>query len=60
MSGNVWEWQSDCYNGDCAKRVLRGGSWSSIPQNVRAAFRSNDVPTIRYGSSGFRLARTLP
>jgi Sulfatase-modifying factor enzyme 1 len=60
MSGNVWEWMSDCYNGDCAQRVLRGGSWNFKPQNVRAAYRLRDEPAIRYSNLGFRIARTLP
>ena len=60
MSGNVWQWMSDCYDGDCGTRVLRGGSWSSSPQNDRTAFRGRSDPTLRGISYGFRLARTLP
>ncbi|MBL7976868.1 MAG: SUMF1/EgtB/PvdO family nonheme iron enzyme [Bacteroidetes Order II. Incertae sedis bacterium] len=40
-------------------RVLRGGSWSNIPQNLRAANRYFSFPTNRHVSVGFRLAKTL-
>ena len=74
MHGNVWEWVEDCWNdsyqgaptggegwtrGDCAQRVLRGGSWSSDPKVLRSANRNWITTTIRYISVGFRVARTL-
>jgi formylglycine-generating enzyme required for sulfatase activity len=74
MSGNVWEWVEDSYHdnyngaptdgsawqGDGAKRVLRGGSWGNTPQNTRAANRVGDGPAGRSSNDGFRLARMLP
>ena len=50
--------------GDCGKRVLRGGSWSNLPEFVRSAARSRADAAgrdIDYSSyAGFRVARTLP
>jgi formylglycine-generating enzyme required for sulfatase activity len=74
MHGNVYDWVEDCYHdsyagaptdgsawvsGDCSRRVLRGGSWSSNPQDLRAACRGRDSAVDRYISEGFRLGRTL-
>jgi formylglycine-generating enzyme required for sulfatase activity len=74
MHGNVWEWVEDCYHdsyqgaptdgsawtsGDCSRRVVRGGSWSSYPGFVRAAIRVRHSSDNRSSGQGFRLARTL-
>ena len=60
MSGNVWEWTENCWEGDCAKRVLRGGGWYSIPQEVRSVIRDWEAASKGSFLIGFRLARTLP
>jgi formylglycine-generating enzyme required for sulfatase activity len=76
MSGSVWEWTQDTYHanyngapndgsewqGDDAKRVLRGGSWLYPPDCARSAYRfgySSTLDTRHYGF-GFRVSRTLP
>jgi sulfatase modifying factor 1 len=73
VHGNVWEWCVDWYAADYYKaspledpkgpdsgtsRVLRGGSWGNWPDGARSAFRYRDDPADRFGSYGFRLART--
>lgn len=72
MHGNVGEWTEDCHKesydyaplngsavttGDCLYRVIRGGSWTNLPQDVRSAKRSKSSPSAR--SWGFRVARTI-
>ena len=74
VHGNVWELVQDCYNdsyagapadgrawtsGDCEKRVIRGGSWSSFPGGIRSAWRNWVEPGFMDGGIGFRVARTL-
>ena len=74
MLGNVWEWTEDCWNGnyaggpsdgsaweygDCAGRVLRGGSWDLDPRHLRSANRLWNFAGVRYDYLGFRVARTL-
>jgi formylglycine-generating enzyme required for sulfatase activity len=74
VHGNVWEWCADCWNGnyegapddgtlwttgDCAFRVLRGGSWYNFPWDLRAAYRIRDFAGFRGVIAGFRVARTL-
>jgi formylglycine-generating enzyme required for sulfatase activity len=43
-------------NGDeDESRLLRGGSWSSLPQNCRSAFRLRILPGSRHHFCGFRV-----
>jgi hypothetical protein len=60
MNGNVWEWMQDCHDGDCSRRMVSGGSWSSEAAIARAANRSRSETSNRSDSLGFRAARTLP
>ena len=74
MHGNVYEWVEDCWNdsyagapadgsawlrGDCDRRVMRGGSWLTLPSFLRAAYRFWFTSGFRLDSLGFRVARTL-
>jgi formylglycine-generating enzyme required for sulfatase activity len=72
--GNVSEWVEDCWhdtfqrapsdgsawvNPGCTSRVLRGASWASAPDQVRAAFRLTAAPATTNPRLGFRVARDL-
>jgi CRISPR-associated protein Cas7/Csd2 subtype I-C len=74
MAGNVWQWVQDCYHvgyagapddgsawteGDCNRRVLRGGSWGYSPQGLRSAIRFRNTAANRDSVIGFRVGRTL-
>lgn len=62
MSGNVWEWTSDCYSSNynsarsSSYRVYRGGSWNGIATYCRVAYRYVNSPGYRDYSIGLRLA----
>ncbi|MEX0644706.1 MAG: SUMF1/EgtB/PvdO family nonheme iron enzyme [Parvularculaceae bacterium] len=72
--GNAREWVEDCYvnnfaatptdgsaakSGDCARRVIRGGAWSSPPADMRAANRSRIDQAARPLYMGVRLAAEI-
>jgi formylglycine-generating enzyme required for sulfatase activity len=61
MSGNVWQWMENKYDNEHDGRALRGGSWLSLTDLLRASYRYDGFdPTGRNDYYGFRLARTLP
>jgi hypothetical protein len=60
MSGNVSEWMSDCWEGDCSQHLNRGGAWSNFTYFLEAACRTHAPSSSIMEHGGFRLARTLP
>ena len=57
MVGNVWEWTRSPYNS--ITFVLRGGSWGSSQNDVRASYRISHYPDFRHNDFGFRLVSPI-
>lgn len=58
MSGNVWEWTATESDGGNF-RVIRGGSWYTVPARARVANRDGDGPSSRGLLAGFRIVKDL-
>jgi formylglycine-generating enzyme required for sulfatase activity len=72
VNGNAEEWTEDCFNkrynedtptdgspwleGDCSRRMLRGGGWIGAALTQRSGYRSDGKVT---SSNSFRVVRTL-
>ena len=71
VTGNAREWVADCYvnnyvnapddgravtEGDCGKRVVRGGAWTNPPADLRVANRSRIDAGVRAQYMGMRVA----
>ncbi len=74
MAGNLSEWVADCwhasyrrapadgaawYNPGCRQRVVRGGGWSTSPEQTRAAWRMSQDSDVTSARIGFRLVRGI-
>ena len=72
MNGSIAEWVADCWNstykgapsdggawlqGDCRKRVLRGGSWRNDADELTTTSRLSYDADVRYPGNGLRVAR---
>ena len=75
LYGNVWEWVEDCWNisyagapadgsawlnGDCTRRVFRGGGYGDIPRFARSTLRNRSDSRDRKDDIGFRLVAERP
>ena len=73
MTGNVWEWVWDVYDGNYYKtspsdnpkgpesgpyRVMRGGAFYNLANYARVFTRQDSYPGFKQNSVGFRVART--
>jgi formylglycine-generating enzyme required for sulfatase activity len=54
--GSAWQ---EAAGGSCNQRVLRGGSWGHVPENLRSSVRFRYITGLRLNTIGFRLAQDI-
>jgi formylglycine-generating enzyme required for sulfatase activity len=54
--GSAW---LETNEGDCGRRVVRGGSWLDRPEGLRVSYRGGNSADLRDNYFGFRLAQDL-
>lgn len=74
VHGNAASWTADCWSrtlgglptngeasvaGDCSRRSVRGGAWTSNADDIRSAYREPGKAANRYYQVGFRLGLSL-
>ncbi len=59
MSGNVYQWCENLYNGEQKYRVLHGGSWLNAGSACRGVYRHRREPVYRNWFVGVRLSFRL-
>ena len=59
MVGNVSEWISDCWDGDCDYGVMRGGAWHHDSKRLDTWVRNKSRANDRGNGGGFRVARSM-
>lgn len=60
MSGNVWEWTSNCADASCSKHILKGGSWLESSQFIRAIDSDAYESDKSFSFTGLRVVRNMP
>lgn len=56
QGGNLWEWNEDAPDYDPLSRIMRGGSFQTPTNEIRASWRDNVGAVAEAGTLGFRLA----
>lgn len=60
MVGNVEQWCASWYDKNENERVVRGGSYLSAPEDLRASYRTGIAAVNRDSDLGFRLVQDIP